>query len=98
MKTTSSAAPPATWAKRPACRHRTPPRPTRNRLRTAEGAAVYAQRSHTVEPVFGHTKHNRQMRGFRRRGLPAAKSEWALMHLACNMHKLRQHRAATATA
>lgn len=69
-----------------------------HRLRTAEGAAAYAQRSHTVEPVFGHTKHNRQMRGFRRRGLPAAKSEWAFMNLAANIHKLRQHRDATATA
>src|SRR3954470_9180862 len=67
-----------------------------HRLRTAEGAAAYAQRSHTVEPVFADRKHNRAMRGFRRRGLPAAQSEWAFMHLAANLLKLRQHRAATA--
>ena len=30
-----------------------------HRLRTAEGAASYATRSHTVEPVFGDTKENR---------------------------------------
>jgi hypothetical protein len=69
-----------------------------HRLRTPEGAAAYAQRSHTIEPVFADRKHNRAMRGFRRRGLKAANSEWAFMHLAANLLKLRQHRAAAATA
>jgi DDE family transposase len=69
---------------------------TEHRLRTAEGAAAYAQRSHTIEPVFADRKHNRAMRGFRRRGLDAAKSEWAFMHLAANMLKLRRHRVAAA--
>jgi DDE family transposase len=67
-----------------------------HRLRTAEGAAAYAQRSHTIEPVFADRKHNRAMRGFRRRGLAAANSEWAFMHLAANMLKLRRHRVAAA--
>ena len=67
-----------------------------HRLRTTDGAAAYAQRSRTIEPVFADRKENRGMRGFRRRGLEAAKSEWAFMHLAANMLKLRQHRAATA--
>lgn len=67
-------------------------------LRTPQGAAAYAQRSCLIEPVFGDRKHNRGIRGFRRRGLPAAKSEWALTHLAGNMLKLHQHRAAPATA
>jgi transposase len=68
-----------------------------HRLRTAEGAAAYAQRSHTIEPVFADRKHNRGMRGFRRRGLDAANSEWAFMHLAANLLKLRQwHRAVAA--
>jgi transposase len=65
-----------------------------HRLRTAEGAAAYAQRSHTIEPVFADRKHNHGMRGFRRRGLPAVNSEWAFMNLAANMLKLRQHRTA----
>jgi transposase len=69
-----------------------------HRLRTPEGAAAYAQRSHTIEPVFAERKHNRGMRSFRRRGLPAAQSEWALMHTAHNMLKLREHRTTTATA
>ncbi|MDQ3632645.1 MAG: transposase [Actinomycetota bacterium] len=65
-----------------------------HRLRTPEGTAAYAQRSHTIEPVFADRKHNRAMRGFRRRGLDAANSEWAFMSFAANMLKLRQHRAA----
>jgi transposase len=68
-----------------------------HRLRTPEGTAAYTKRSHTVEPVFGDRKHNRGMRSFRRRGLQAANSEWAFMHLAANLLKLRQHRRATTT-
>lgn len=67
-------------------------------LRTPQGAAAYAQRSCLIEPVFGDRKHNRSMRGFRRRGLNAVKSEWAFMHLAGNMLKLHQHRTAPAAA
>jgi hypothetical protein len=67
-----------------------------HRLRTPEGAAAYAQRSHTIEPVFADRKHNHAMRGFRRRGLQAADSEWAFMHLAANLLKLRQHRTTAA--
>jgi transposase len=67
-----------------------------HRLRTPEAAAAYAQRSCTIEPVFADRKQNRGMRGFRRRGLAAVNSEWAFMHLAGNMLKLRQHRAAAA--
>lgn len=69
-----------------------------HRLRTPQGAAAYAQRSHTIEPVFADRKHNHAIRNFRRRGLQAAQSEWALIHLAGNMLKLRQHRTAAATA
>jgi len=75
----------------------TPTDAMEHRLRTPEGAAAYAQRSHTIEPVFADRKQNRGMRGFRRRGLSAVNSEWAFMNLAANMLKLRQHRI-TATA
>lgn len=61
-----------------------------HRLRTDEGAAAYAKRSHTVEPVFS-AKANHDYRRFRRRGLDAARSEWALMATAHNLGKL--HRA-----
>jgi hypothetical protein len=76
----------------------TPLEAMEHRLRTPEGAAAYAQRSHTIEPVFADRKHNRGIRGFRRRGLPAAQSEWAFINLAGNMLKLHQHRATTAAA
>jgi transposase len=67
-------------------------------LRTPQGAAAYAKRSSLIEPVFGDRKHNRAIRIFRRRGLNAARSEWAFIHLAGNLLKLHQHRAAQATA
>jgi len=65
-------------------------------LRTPQGAAAYKQRSSLIEPVFGDHKHNRGIRRFRRRGLNAARSEWAFMHLVGNMLKLYQHHAAAA--
>lgn len=69
-----------------------------HRLRTAEGATAYARRSCTIEPTFGDIKTNRAMPGFRRRGLPAAKSEWSFINLAGNMLKLRRHLAAATAA
>lgn len=72
----------------------TPTQEMEHLLRTPQGAAAYAQRSCLIEPVFGDRKHNRQIRSFRRRGLPAVRSEWALIHLAANMLKLRDHQAA----
>jgi transposase len=62
------------------------------RLRTKAGAARYARRKATVEPVFGQIK---QVRGFRQlllRGLEKARGEWALICLTHNLLKL--HRAA----
>jgi transposase len=77
----------------------TPEEAMQHRLRTPEGAVAYKQRSGTIEPVFGQRKHNQGMRGFRRRGLQAADSEWAFMNLVHNLHKLyRHHRQATAAA
>jgi transposase len=64
-------------------------------LRTPQGAAAYAQRSHLIEPIFGDHKHNRSMRTFRRRGLNAVRSEWSFMHLAANLLKLHQHSRTT---
>jgi transposase len=67
-------------------------------LRTPQGHAAYKQRSQLIEPVFGDRKHNRQIRRFRRRGINAARSEWAFIHLAGNILKLYQHRSAAAVA
>ena len=63
-------------------------------LRTPQGAAAYKQRSSLIEPVFGDRKHNREIRRFRRRGINAARSEWAFIHLAGNIRKLYQHHTA----
>ena len=62
-----------------------------HRLRTPEGAAAYAQRSHTIEPVFANHKENKGHRRFRRRGIDAARSEWGLMNLTHNLAKLYEH-------
>jgi len=67
-----------------------------HRLRTAEGTATYAKRSHTIEPVFGDHKENRGYRRFRRRGLVAVRSEWALINLSHNLAKLFAHQASGA--
>jgi transposase len=69
-----------------------------HRLRTPEGAADYAKRGHTVEPVFGHGKENRGYRRFRRRGLAAVTSEWALITISHNLGKLFAHQARPAAA
>ena len=76
----------------------TPSDAMEHRLRTPEGVSAYAKRSCLIEPVFGDHKHNRGIRGFRRRGLHAVNSEWAFIHLAGNMLKLHHHRAATTPA
>jgi transposase len=66
-----------------------------HRLRTPEGAAEYAKRSHTVEPIFANSKENRGYRKFRRRGLGAVTSEWALINTVHNLGKLFSHQRRT---
>jgi hypothetical protein len=61
-------------------------------LEDPDNAARYAQRKITVEPVFGHVKHNRGYRRFTRRGLPAVDSEWKLICTTSNLLKLHRHR------
>ena len=66
-------------------------------LKTDLGHAIYQQRKQTVEPVFGHTKHNRRIDRFQRRGRAAALSEWRLIAATHNLAKLHSHRTAAAT-
>ena len=66
-------------------------------LKTELGHAIYQQRKQTVEPVFGHTKHNRRIDRFQRRGRAAALSEWRLIAATHNLGKLHSHRIAAAT-
>jgi hypothetical protein len=61
------------------------------------GKAIYRQRKQTIEPVFGHTKHNRKIDRFQRRGRAAALSEWRLIAATHNLQKLHSHSMAAAT-
>ena len=59
---------------------------------SAHDDAVVLRQPGGQQPVFGDHKENRGWRRFRRRGLTAASSEWALMNLSHNIAKLVEHR------
>jgi hypothetical protein len=48
---------------------------------------LYAKRKTIVEPLFGWTKENRNIKKFQRRGLGICKSEWKLICLTQNILK-----------
>jgi transposase len=60
------------------------------------GEELYRKRKQTVEPVFGHTKHNRQFGRFHRRGRAAVRTEWRLIMMTHNLTKLHRHQLAAA--
>jgi transposase len=66
-------------------------------LSTELGERLYRKRSQTVEPMFGHTKHNRGMSRFHRRGRSAARTEWRLITATHNLTKLHGHTLAPST-
>jgi hypothetical protein len=51
---------------------------------------LYKQRSHLVETYFGHTKSNRRVTRFMRRGLAAVNAEWQLIATAHNIERLQR--------
>jgi transposase len=67
-------------------------------LATELGERFYRKRSQTVEPMFGHTKHNRGMDRFHRRGRSAAHTEWRLITATHHLTKLHSHTLASAAA
>jgi transposase len=67
-------------------------------LATELGQRLYRTRSQTVEPMFGHTKHNRGMSRFHRRGRSAVRTEWRLIAATHNLMKLHSHSLAAAAA
>jgi hypothetical protein len=67
-------------------------------LATDLARELYIKRRHSIEPVFGHTKHNRGMTRFRRRGRAAARSEWRLIAATHNLLKLHNHWISPVTA
>jgi transposase len=88
---------------RPESGLRTTPRPgwrggiydfMRRVLASEHGAALYRQRQHIIESVFGHTKHNRGITRFHRRGRAAVRTEWRLTMATHNLLKLHKHHLA----
>jgi transposase len=62
------------------------------------GGGLYRLRKQTVEPVIGHTKHNRGFNRFHRRGRKAVRTEWRLQMMTHNLAKLHNHQIATLAA
>ena len=62
------------------------------------GAELYRLRKQTVEPVIGHTKHNRKFTRFHRRGRKAVRTEWRLEMMTHNLTKLHSHQIAAQVA
>ena len=59
------------------------------------GEQLYRKRKQMVEPVFGHSRHNRGLTRFLRRGRTAVRTEWRLMMMTHNLTKLHRHQIAT---
>ena len=66
-------------------------------LGSEHGKQLYRKRIQMIEPVFAHTKHNRKITRFHRRGRIAVRAEWRLLMATHNLTKLHRHRIATAT-
>ena len=67
-------------------------------LQTEHGAALYRQRQHLIETLFGSIKHNRGLDRFHRRGRAAVRTEWRLITATHNLMKLHKHHLATMAA
>lgn len=61
-----------------------------HRLKTAKGKALYKQRKHTVEPVFGIIKEVLGFRRFSLRGHEKVSLEWTLVCLSWNIKRLHK--------
>ena len=64
----------------------------------AHGKELYRKRMQMIEPVFGHTKHNRTITRFHRRGRTAVRTEWRLLMATHNLTKLHRHQLTAAGA
>jgi len=60
----------------------------RDKVASAEGKRIYAQRARTVEPVFGIIKEAMGFRQFLLRGIEKVKLEWGLVCLAYDFKRL----------
>lgn len=64
----------------------------RRRLRSRRGRTLYQRRKAMVEPVFGILKEQRNLRGFRLRGLAKVGTEFTLAAMAYNITRLYRRR------
>jgi transposase len=64
----------------------------REKMRSPEGSQIYRRRRAIVEPVFGTLKEQRNLRGFRMRGLGKVAIEFTLAATAYNLTRLHQCR------
>ena len=67
-------------------------------LNSARGKELYRRRIQMIEPVFAHTKHNRLITRFHRKGRVAVRTEWRLLMATHNLTKLHRHQLAAAWA
>jgi transposase len=67
-------------------------------LATDRGGELYRRRNGMIEPVFAHTKFNRGIDRFQRRGRVAARSAWRLITATHNLLKLYTHTLAASVA
>ncbi len=62
------------------------------------GRDTYRKRQQSIEPVYGHTKHNRKIYRLNYRGRKAVRTEWRLVMLSHNLTKLHRHQIAALAA
>ena len=62
------------------------------RLLSKEGRQTYKKRLYTVEPPFGHLKHNLGYRAFLLRTLERVRAEFKLMCIGYNLRKIWSYR------
>jgi hypothetical protein len=67
-------------------------------LGTDLGRETYRKRQRSIEPVYGHTKHNRKIYRFNYRGRLAVRTEWRLAMMSHNLTKLHRHQIAALRA
>jgi hypothetical protein len=63
-------------------------------LDSEHGKQLYRKRIQMIEPVFAHTKHNRLITRFHRRGRIAVRTEWRPLMATHNLTKLHRHQLA----
>jgi hypothetical protein len=67
-------------------------------LASEHGRQLYRKRIQMIEPVFAHTKHNRLITRFHRKGRIAVRTEWRLLMATHNLTKLHRHQLAAVGA